>query len=120
MQNNGLFQAFTFAESPENHRVSPLRDDSNLNNPSVLNFDQEILAESHKFECPFIYRDLRGPIKTKNKMKFRQFFGLASRPNNTTEDSAKNNPMLQNFTGKFFSLLPTAFRMNKIPISKVL
>jgi len=58
--------------------INPLKDPA----ASEDIFDQHKKndSESHKFECPpIVYRDLKGPIKTRNNMKFRQLFGLTTR-----------------------------------------
>jgi len=94
MHNSDYFTYFASS-------INPLKDpkaeiNTNLeeeleNSAQVL--DQNSLAtasESHKFECPpIIYRDLKGPIKTRNNMKFRQLFGLTSRVAQTNESSTQ-------------------------------
>merc|ERR1712038_191063 len=74
------------AASEENHHI--IFDNHSLENDS----------ESHKFECPpIVYRDLKGPIKTRNNMKFRQLFGLTTRAaqtNDSTQQQTKDTTMI--------------------------
>ena len=82
--------------------INPALKDPASEDPNQLHIDHHSLAsESHKFECPpIVYRDLKGPIKTRNNMKFRQLFGLTSRvaqANETTQQQSKGkkkNPFL--------------------------
>merc|ERR1712038_629608 len=82
--------------------INPLKDPraASEENHQII-FDNHSLAndsESHKFECPpIVYRDLKGPIKTRNNMKFRQLFGLTTRAaqtNDSTQQQTKDTTMI--------------------------
>jgi len=82
---------FTYFASSINPALKdPASEDPN----NQLHIDHHSLAsESHKFECPPIkYCDFKGPIKSRNNMKFRQLFGLTSRvaqTNDSTQQQSK-------------------------------
>merc|ERR1712228_613343 len=67
--------------------INPLKDPAaSEDNHIIADFDRSLASESHKFECPpIVYRDLKGPIKTRNNMKFRQLFGLTTRAAQTND-----------------------------------
>jgi len=99
MQNSDYFTYFASSINPlKDPKVAEILEE---NSAQVLNHNTSLAtaSESHKFECPpIIYRDLKGPIKTKNNMKFRQLFGLTSRVAQTNESSTqqqtKDNTMM--------------------------
>merc|ERR1711899_565871 len=82
--------------------INPLKDPraaSEENHHIIFgNHSLENDSESHKFECPpIVYRDLKGPIKTRNNMKFRQLFGLTTRAaqtNDSTQQQTKDTTMI--------------------------
>ena len=82
---------FTYFASSINPALKdPASEDPN----NQFQIDHHSLAsESHKFECPPIkYCDFKGPIKSRNNMKFRQLFGLTSRvaqTNDSTQQQSK-------------------------------
>jgi len=87
---------FTYFASSINPALKdPASEDPN----NQLHIDHHSLAsESHKFECPPIkYCDFKGPIKSRNNMKFRQLFGLTSRvaqTNDSTQQQSKDTMMI--------------------------
>ena len=81
---------FTYFASSINPALKdPASEDPN----NQLHIDHHSLAsESHKFECPPIkYCDFKGPIKSRNNMKFRQLFGLTSRVAQTNESTQQQS-----------------------------
>jgi len=101
MHNSDYFTYFASSINPLKDPKAEINLEEELENSAQV-LDQNSLAtasESHKFECPpIIYRDLKGPIKTRNNMKFRQLFGLTSRVAQTNESSTqqqtKDNTMM--------------------------
>lgn len=99
MQNSDYFTYFASSINPlKDPKVAEILEE---NTAKVLDQNSSLAtaSESHKFECPpIIYRDLKGPIKTRNNMKFRQLFGLTSRVAQTNESSTqhqtKDNTMM--------------------------
>jgi len=99
MQNSDYFTYFASSINPlKDPKVAEILEE---NTAQVLDQNSSLAtaSESHKFECPpIIYRDLKGPIKTRNNMKFRQLFGLTSRVAQTNESSTqqqtKDNTMM--------------------------
>merc|ERR1711997_502082 len=69
--------------------INPLKDPAaSEDNHIIADFDHSLASESHKFECPpIVYRDHKGPIKTRNNMKFRQLFGLTTRAAQTNDST---------------------------------
>jgi len=90
MQNSDYFTYFASSINPlKDPKVAEILEE---NTAQVLDQNSSLAtaSESHKFECPpIIYRDLKGPIKTRNNMKFRQLFGLTSRVAQTNESSTQ-------------------------------
>jgi len=100
---------FTYFASSINPALKdPASEDPN----NQLHIDHHSLAsESHKFECPPIkYCDFKGPIKSRNNMKFRQLFGLTSRvaqTNDSTQQQSKGKKkdLLSNYLHKYLMYL---------------
>ena len=69
--------------------INPLKDPAaSEDNHIIADFDHSLASESHKFECPPIkYCDFKGPIKSRNNMKFRQLFGLTTRAAQTNDST---------------------------------
>merc|ERR1712038_261625 len=102
MHNSDYFTYFASSINPLKDPKAEFTEEQEENSARVLDQNITSLAtasESHKFGCPpIIYRDLKGPIKTRNNMKFRQLFGLTSRVAQTNESSTqqqtKDNTMM--------------------------